>query len=381
MISWTSNTKVWANSSFSVPAFPYYYGYGSSVYKIGGELNREYGTKKRVTVKQTLWGKITGKKPEIQETIQGPQRWYNSGTDSTDSCVNVLMTDVGKIKQKITASSLTQPQKYKYYMGYNASSANSSNNNYFKKYVIPQQAFYPITGETHATTKLAQGFIDGFDTNIGLGGQAALALASGLPIIAGAFAGFLLKTFFVAAVVCPGGFNAAAAAALGATLGPIFIVLGALALIAALFVWSSTTTYSEDNSPYFLHHYTTTPYIEVSSTLSRTIDLTTNNNGYYSDGVYHYQQSGGVITSKNLSSITGGLVKEDPLTLGSQISLQVDSPTLIQATNKLLLLPYTSGKPIPYCGEGNPIYYSEEKTETLTLTATGIGACSTSTYS
>lgn len=366
--SWTTDTKVWADSSFGVPAFPYYYGYGSYVYKIGGELNREYGIKKTVTVKQTLWNSIRGKKPEIKETVLGPQKWSNSGTDSTDACVNVLMTDIGKVKETITAASLVQPLKYKYYMGYNASSANSANNNYFKKYVIPQQAFYPITGETHATVKLAQGFIDGFDTDTNLGAQSALALASGVPIIAGAFAGAILKTFFVACVVCPGGFNAAAASALGAILGPIFIVLGALALIAALFVWNSSTTYSESGCASFLHHYTTTPYIELSSALSRTSDLTTNNNGYYSDGVYHYQQSGGLISSKNLSSITGGLVKEDPLQLGSQISLQADSPTLVQATNKLLLLPYTSGKPIPYCGEGNPIYYSEEKNETLTLT-------------
>jgi hypothetical protein len=368
--SWTTDTKVWANASFSHPAYPYYYGYGTKVYKIGGEFNREYGIKKRTTVYQSLWGSITGKNPEIKEYTYGPQKWSNSGTDSTDACVNVLMTDIGKVKEVITASTLIQPLKYKYYMGYNTSNANSANNNYFKKYLPTQQQYYPVTGETHATVKLAEGFVNGFDTNTKLGAQTALAIAAGIPIIAGAFATSILSTFAVGAVqaACSGGYTLAAAAALGAVLGPILIAIGIIALFVALFRWSESKDYNESGCVSFLHHYTTTPYIETSSALSRTVDLLTNNNGYYSDGVYHYQQSGGVITSKNVSSITGGLAKENPLQLGAQVSLQADLPTLVQATNKLLLLPYTSGKPVPYCGEGNPIYYSEEKTETLTLT-------------
>ena len=368
--SWTTNTKVWSNASFSHPAYPYYYGYGTKVYKIGGEFNREYGIKKRTTVYQSLWGSITGKNPEIKEYTYGPQKWSNSGTDSTDACVNVLMTDIGKVKEIITASTLIQPLKYKYYMGYNASSANSANNNYFKKYLPTQQQFYPVTGETHATVKLADGFVNGFDTNTKLGNQTALAIAAGIPIIAGAFATSILSTFAVSAVTaaCSGGYTLAAAAALGAVLGPILIAIGIIALFVALFRWNDFKDYNESGCVSFLHHYTTTPYIETSSALSRTVDLLTNNNGYYSDGVYHYQQSGGVITSKSVSSITGGLTKENPLQLGSQVSLQADLPTLVQATNKLLLLPYTSGKPVPFCGEGNPIYYSEEITETLNIT-------------
>lgn len=368
--SWTTDTKIWARPGFDHPAFPYYYGYSPNgkVYKIGGELDRSYGIKKRKTVYQTLWRSIWGKPAIITDYVYGPKKWPSlSVSDGTDACVNVFMSGVGLVKEVITASTLIQPQKYKYYMGYHASNRQSSNDNHFQKYVQPQEKFYAVTGETHAGVKLTDGFVDAFETNTDLGAQTTIAIAAGIPIIAGAFAGKILALFAATALACPGGFSLAAAAALAGVLGPIAIILGIIMLVYSLFVFNDSHDYNEDACPSFLHHYTTTPYIENGSVLSRNVLLTTNNNGYYSDGVYFYQQSGGVISSKTLSYSTNALLFENPLKLSFQYSLQADSPTLVKGINNLLVLPYTSGKPIPYCGEGNPIYYSEALSETITL--------------
>jgi len=371
--SWSTDTKVWSKSSFDHPAFPYYYGYSSTgkVYKVGGELDRAYGIKKRKTVKQTAWRAIRGISPSVTDFVYGPQKWPSlSVSDGTDACVNVFMSGIGLVKEVITASTIVQPQKYKYYMGYHASSRQNSNDNHFQKYVETQENFYAVTGETHAGLKMSDGFVKGFDTDLSLGLQAGIAIGAGISIVAGFFAGPILASFVVTGGCFIEGvtFTYSAAAALAGTLGPLAIVLGIIVLIVALVVLNSSKDYNENACPSFLHHYTTTPYIENGSVLSRNVLLTTNNNGHYSDGVYFYQQSGGVISSKTLSSSPKALLTENPLKLSFQNSLQADTPVLVERINKLLLLPYTSGKPIPYCGEGNPIYYSEAFNETITLT-------------
>jgi hypothetical protein len=370
--SWSTDTKVWAKSSFDHPAYPYYYGYSSTgkVYKVGGELDRAYGIKKRKTVYQTAWRILFGNAPIVTDYVYGPQKWPSlSVTDGTDGCVNVFMSGIGLVKEVITASTIIQPQKYKYYMGYHASSRQNSNDNHFQKYVETQENFYAVTGETHAGLKMSDGFVKGFDTDLSLGLQAAIAIGAGISIVAGFFAGPILASFVVTGGCFIEGvtFTYSAAAALAGTLGPLAIILGIIVLIVALIVFNSSKDYNENACPSFLHHYTTTPYIEIGSVLSRNVLLTTNNNGYYSDGVYFYQQSGGIISSKTLSSSPKALLTENPLKLSFQNSLQADSPVLVERINKLLLLPYTSGKPIPYCGEGNPIYYSEVFNETIAL--------------
>jgi hypothetical protein len=59
-------------------------------------------------------------------------------------------------------------------------------------------------------------------------------------------------------------------------------------------------------------------------------------------------QSGGTITSKILSSTVAFITEDEPHQF--LYSLQADNPTLVEDWQKLILLPYTSGKPIPYCG-------------------------------
>jgi hypothetical protein len=60
--------------------------------------------------------------------------------------------------------------------------------------------------------------------------------------------------------------------------------------------------------------------------------------------------------SKDLS-FTNGLVSDDPITFMFVYSLKADNPTLVIDYNSLIVLAYTSGKPLPHCGTGT-IYFN-----------------------
>jgi len=56
--SWTYDTELYASPNFTQPAYPYYYSYGSNVYKVGNELERSFGVKKYVYVEKK-WPNIS----------------------------------------------------------------------------------------------------------------------------------------------------------------------------------------------------------------------------------------------------------------------------------------------------------------------------------
>jgi hypothetical protein len=187
--SWTSGTKIWQDAYFSFPAFPYYYGIGDNVYKVGGELDRSYGTKKKVRIVKTAGMNLLGRPAKTTETIVGPKKWPGSSLDSTNACVDVLVTNVGRLESIVSKSSLIQPQKYRYYMGYNVSSAETANNNTFQKFVYNQEKFYPITGQSHSVYKFAEGILVDINSDSGIkfGKQTLLAIGAGLPLFTGIF--------------------------------------------------------------------------------------------------------------------------------------------------------------------------------------------------
>ncbi len=185
---WTIGTRVWASATFDMPAVQYYYGYGNYVYKVGGPINRAYGTKEKYEVIQTLWRSIWGKKPIVNKIDTPPRNYYNSSDDTIDACVNVILTDAGIITDVIDKFILPQPTKYKYYMGYDASTKQLSNDNFFAKYVFGQSKFYPITGLQHLMYKLISGFIRSTNFNLNANGQLGPLLAFGVPLALGLLA-------------------------------------------------------------------------------------------------------------------------------------------------------------------------------------------------
>jgi hypothetical protein len=517
----TDKNRVWSDAFFAQPAFPYYYSFYPNntvpkVFKVGGPYDRAYGVKIHYDIEYSAYresklGSWLGATPgTVTPKIYGPTYWKNNQED-VDACVNVIMTDLGKIKQILPHSTLAQPSTYEFLLGYDPIVKTKSNDEFFTKYVYSQNKQYPITGIRHALAKLAYGFrkavesrtLDEFDVDMSflstlglpmgaaaLIGGLAMKAASGLAAkIAGSSIGYTAVTQVFQAevtelvitclrVIGKGGVGYQQSATLvtkvveqvstvlvKSTVGSVsagasiaFAVIGTILLYAAImlavmwvvdtlvnFFGTRRVTAIERDCRYFLRHITSTPYIELSSILTRVnyelvvdpslncnvysfsnlstdtdnyVDyiacgdtqetslflpaLTSNNvcvkggttpvvgdgivingpfesctntispveytnDGYYCDGVYYYRQLSGNVVSKELSFTNNGLLSEDPeIEVGHDNSLQADSPILIEAIDKLLLLPYTSGRPTAYV-PGSTVYYSSKKTGSISL--------------
>ena len=377
--SWSVNTKVYAGSFFENPALPYYYGYGTKVYKVGGSFDRAYGTQKQTTVRKKLFGsaKIT------KETI-GPKSFFNLNNQTSDACTVPFMDNVGSVTEILTSSTLSQPQQYRYYLGYDSSNKIKSNDSVFTKYSFTTSTSNPITGAAHALSKVLEGAVHGYNTEWEFNEWAAVATIFGFGLLIPAAEGsvyanvanmvgefvfdYLVGPFLEKVLLIQ------ITEALMVTLNAIAVGIFALFLLYSVLslIFSSRTTVYREPCKIFLHHFTNKPYIEVSAPsndtiLYRDLALTTINNGYYCDGVYYYEQVGGKITSKELS-YTNAIVKDDPATFEFQYSLRADDPTLITNFNKLTVLSYTSGKPLPHCGTGTIYYNDTTLTQTINNT-------------
>lgn len=372
--SWGVNTAVYSGVFLQNPAAPYYYGYGTKVYKVGGRFDRSYGTQSEVTVKKKLFGR-----PKTSTQIFGPQLWYNSTNETSDACTMPFLEGVGRIRSIVESSSLVQPQQYRYYLGYNSSIIRQSNDSVFTKYSFATKSSNPVVGATHALTKLLTGVVSGYNRNWVLNEWAAGATIYGLamliPLGSGAAystVGTAVSAFFNSLI---GGLLPTQITLFSSISNWLVValsnpwVLGALLLAAILIlIFSSKTIRYREPCKQFLHHFTDKPYIEVSTLdhdtiLYRNPLLTVVNNGYYCDGVYYYQQSGGKVISKVLS-YTNAITNDNPVQFAFQYSLQADSPVVVNDYNKLVVLSYTSGKPLPFCN-GTVYYNNQTLTQTI----------------
>ena len=350
--NWVNGSRVWSSSTFDVPALQYYYGYGNNVYKIGGPVDRSFGTKEKYEVWQTLWRKIRSKPPEINKIVIGPSSFYNSSDDTIDACINVLLTDAGIIKEIVNKNILPTPTKYKYYMGYDVSNKQLSNDNFFAKFVFSESKFYPITGLQHLMYRLVNGYVVSTGFNVNLSNQIGPLLLTGIPLLA---AGIILSVPALSGAISSifiygGPFSSFVIPLFSNPVTATAVTVIAIALLVIGFfraLTKKTKTEVQELCKKFLCEYTTTPYIELNNPLSRTPIMSVINNGYFSDGVYFYTQSGSQITQKELSS-TNALVSEQPISREFMYSLTADEPNTVVDVTKLLLLPYTSGIPIEF---------------------------------
>ncbi len=384
---WAVNTVVFMNPTLKDPALPYYYGYGTKVYKVGGEFDRAFGTVTSYTVKKKLLGKA-----KITTNTDGPRLFTGNTVNSSEACVIPFMEDVGVIKQIFNVTGLTQPQLYRYYMGYDPTDKRLSNDSVFTKYSLATQKHEPIVGSTHALEKMAKGIITGYRSFIkfdawaafySLGGLAAIYLTRDIiyNIISGAVTDFILDYLigpFLRKV-----FSVVITEAITNTITAILSGIGYALLAYSLYklLFKYITVKIEEPCKIFIHHFTTTPYIFTGSVLYRTPTPSVRNTGFFCDGVYYYQQTGtannATVTLKEVSC-TNALLNEDPLQYSYQCSLQADNPTLVVEKTKLVVLPYTSGKPLPFCG-GSTIFYNTEISQVVTNTCCSLETCNSVT--
>jgi hypothetical protein len=387
--SWAVNTFVYLDPRLNDPALPYYYGYGTKVYKIGRDFDRAYGTVVSYTVKKKLLGRA-----KTTTDTDGPRLFTGNTANSSEACVIPLMEDLGLVKQIYNVTGLTQPQLYRYYMGYDPTNKRLSNDSVFTEYSLARSVHDPIVGSTHALKKITQGYITGYDSSLsmhlwidalGLGGVGLLIAPNYINVgydvannlinlwdkLLGPFAEKITKLL--------------AAKILGLSLATWFNIIGWAYLAFAIFkiFFTYTTVKLIEPCKVFIHHFTTTPYIFTGSTLYRTPSPSIRNTGYFCDGVYYYYQTGTTTNASVVSkevSCTNAVLTEDPLVYSLQCSLQADDPTLVTDKSKLIVLPYTSGKPLPYCG-GSTIYYNTELSQVVTNTCCDLETCNSVTIS
>ena len=414
--NWTSysNVRVYSSPYFNNPALNYYYGYGDKVYRVGESWSRSYGLRYFYETRVT-WHWFLKKKERTtlktigpEETIQNVE-WDGNQSWESLACIEPTMRNVGKIRQRYNNNTLIQPEKYRYYLGYHPS-IKSRSNSYDAEYYNPssikyrtagpftqwsysRKRSYGITGLTHAFSRLITGIVNGYNPSIdGRVPFWSIAGPLGVAALAATGAGGAI-TLEVLAILqsLPGPF-----AKVGIWLQRVLEsgssgnwVVAALALLALIITFiialKPKTIKSQENCNSFLHHFTSTPYINQSNIIYRDDTFSTKNLGYYSDGVYYYYQptlSG--VNRKELSYINAWNLDEENPIFSTEYSFPADDPTLVTNWEKLVLLPYCSGKPIPYCGldgnnNPNPIYSSKAFSHTVEYTCCDLEDCSNPT--
>ena len=394
---WGVGTTVYSDPYFSNPALPYYYGYNGKVYRVGDRWSRSYGVRFKYTVRVK---KRLFRKPKVGDPVLhtiGPEETLDNNGGGTNkptskACIEPTMKNVGKIRWVYdNDSTISQPQQYRYYMGYDATNERNSNDSVFTQWDFSKKKGYPITGFIHSLQKFNRGITLGYDINAPLGAWYLLTAATGVAtyFATGALGGIsgIFSTIFkffascgchgVAKGILGAGKVGSASAIAGGFLAGLltaFLVIGIAFLLFKLFsaLFGGTKTHHfEEKCNDFLHHFTTgsnAEYIMEGATLHRDSTLQEVNSGYYCDGVYFYYQNGGSIQTKKLSSTNALISNEvDPPIFEYMFSVTADVPTLVTEFSKLVLLPYCSGKPEPYCGANNPIYYSSALTHTISV--------------
>jgi hypothetical protein len=413
---WTSfsNKRVYSSPYFENPALNYYYGYGDKVYRVGEPWSRSYGLRYFYETRVTWHWFFKKRQRTTLKTIGPEETIVNNEYDGYQSweslaCTEPTMRNVGRIRQRYNNNTLTQPEKYRYYLGFHPTIKNRSNSSDakseypgysynrvagpFTQWSYSKKRSYGITGLVHALSRLTTGIINGYNpSSMGRFPFWSVAGPLGIAALAALGVGGAIAGEVLAILNSLGGPFAKVTAWLGTLLESSatgnWIVVG-LMLVALIISFIKAlkprTISSREVCNKFLHHFTSTPYINQSNIIYKDDTFSTRNYGYYSDGVYYYyqpQNSG--VNFKELSYINAWNLDEDNPQFFTDYSYPADNPTLVTDFKKLILLPYCSGKPIPYCGldgnnNPNPIYSSKAFSHTVEYTCCALEDCSNPT--
>jgi hypothetical protein len=102
----------------------------------------------------------------VYNRIEGPKSWKGADVNgfTTENFVFPTMNNIGKLKQTILASSLTQPSSYLYYLG--AASTAQAAADFFTRFDFNNRVVHTIPVFSHALQKLSKSFIAGYDRNL-----------------------------------------------------------------------------------------------------------------------------------------------------------------------------------------------------------------------
>lgn len=379
--SWSTSltgTSVYSSPYLNNPALPYFYGYNGKVYRVGDPWSRSYGIKFRYELRVT-WRWFFRRRSTSKRVTLGPMESLSGGNQPTsEACIEPTMGNVGKIREIFDNDSLiAKPEKYRYYMGYDSSNKRNSNDSVFTTYSLSKKKHFPITGYMHVLKKFTRGIINGYNKKWdGDVNWYILSTAVGFGLVPMLVKAKTLQNIIIFFQELPGIIPAIKWLSQFKTsfiiMSVLKYVLLVLFIIEILKIFLPKIYHYKEDCKKFLHHFTTTPYINIEDTLYRDNMLNETNNGYYCDGVYYYKQESDNIVLKELSSTNAYVEEGEPFQF--LYSLPSDNPTLVENFQKLILLPYTSGKPLPYC-DGGTIYYNAEITHTVTTQCCELENC------
>jgi hypothetical protein len=380
----TNNTVIWCTPLLTSPALPYFYGYQNKVYQIGLEIDRGYGTLTSWHYYKPRWKQP--KKGKLTQITQGPTSWVSeiNNQRSSVSCITPSAYKLSNLSKIYLNSELAKPEKYFYYMGYDNTNPQKSNDDYFNWWNFANQSLNPINGSTHALTYLADGFKNGTPQLVGVLTQtqfyvaligAVLALILGIiglgsggsdeESLANIGNGYPNLTEWlginpIGDSYCVGGIRG---------LGPIGPISSVLLIIAAIIIiieiYKPITKDYYPNCNSFYHVFTNTAYISGNTNTSLYLDknMTVSPSGTFCDGQFFYTQTNNKVINKEISHCCEVLVNNSgsgTYTLCSNTINATERGKLVTGWNELIILPYQSGKNIPFCGIGNPIYYNDD---------------------
>lgn len=384
--NWTYDTRVYQDALFGNPALPFYYGIGNRVIKVGSDFDRAFGTKERYLVVKKRF-----KRPKSYKQILGPQWWIENGTEEpySPSCIAPIFSRVGLIQWVTGTEVFSQPQQYRYYMGYHPNNPESAGKDVFTLWDWNTQTAYPLVGSIHALYMLygnmtgaydyggyplgpIRGLTLGLGSLLGFDNESDAAQVLAWTVLAAGIAGSTIA--IVTAIVAIKAYLGAAALGILCANAPfpwgwVAVILVALAaliyLIFALF--QRWTKIIDSNCGNFSHYFTTTPYIRNfigqipnAPILYRNIGNQNNPTGWLTDGLYSFNQN--EFVRRHQTYYVNGVTNLDPLTYSLQYSVVPDTRTLITTWANLMKFIYISGKPEPYCGPGAPIFFNRGKT-------------------
>jgi len=393
--NWDYFTIIYCLPTLASPALPYFYGYQNKVYQVGLEIDRGFGTQTAWHYYKPAWKQP--KKGKLTQITLGPKSWVTEENNhrTSVSCIVPSTYKVGRLSKIYLNSTLVKPEKYFYYMGYNSTNPQKSNDDYFNWWNFVNQSLNPVNGSTHALTNLGEGFKNGTPQVSGVPTQTefytALIGAAIVLIIGVICVSYSLSYWFNANGTgfgagnnlwpnYPGAGNMGVvnslltfvgiltASCYAATPGGIFVVgviLLAAAIIAIVEIYKAISIDYYPNCNSFYHVFANTAYISGNTNTSLYLDknMTDSPTGTFCDGQFFYTQIAGTVQNKEVSSCCEVLPKSDgsgTYTICSSTINATDRGVMVTGWNDLIILPYQSGKNVPYCGFGNPIYYNVE---------------------
>jgi len=389
--SWTTNTVIWCLPTLASPALPYFYGYQNKVYQVGLEIDRGFGTMTAWHYYKPKWKQP--KKGKLTQITLGPKSWVSEVNNrrSSVSCIVPSAYSLGKLSKIYLNITLVKPEKYFYYMGFNAVNPQKSNDDYFNWWNFINESLNPVNGSTHALTNLGEGFMNGTPQLNGILTQTQFYIALTGAVIA-LIVGLLMSIYSFSHLHAPNpnsqpdylSYSQSVLQMFGlwsprtdlmqgcvtSTNTTFATVAGFVLLLAAIFaiieIYKAITKDYYPNCNSFYHVFANTPYISGNTNTNLYLNktMTDSPTGTFCDGQFFYTQiNGSGVLNKEVSHCCEVLAKTDgsgTYTVCSNTINATERGTFVTGWNELIILPYQSGKNVPYCGFNNPIYYNVE---------------------